>query len=157
LPFFVFLIAPVAFSTVHHRRVRLGTLVVLGAYFTSKSPDFFEQAAGYPLTGVGAPVHNTPLTYAVDLGLVGLTLWILGLALGVGGALATRGPPDLLPWRVGLLAVTTTFLVVVSAVPPTAWPNRSLWLLAGVVYSGRYLTAGPSASWAHAQPAASQG
>jgi hypothetical protein len=58
---------------------------------------------------------------------------------GVGGALATRGPPDLVRWRVGLLAVATAYLVVLSAVPPTAWLNRSLWLLAGVVYSGRYI------------------
>ena len=68
-----------------------------------------------------------------------MTLWILGVLFGVGGALATRGPPDLKLWRVGLLAVATAYLVVLNAVPPTAWPNRSLWLLAGVVYSGRYL------------------
>jgi hypothetical protein len=29
-------------------------------------------------------------------------------------------------------------------VPPTAWLNRSIWLFAGLVYSGRYLpAAGP--------------
>jgi O-antigen ligase len=110
--------------------------------FTRDSPDYFEQAAGYPLTAVGVAVHNTPLTYAAELGLVGLALWSLGLALGVASALAARGPPDLFYWRVGLLAMALAYLVVMNAVPPTAWANRSLWLVAGVVYSGRYAAAG---------------
>jgi putative inorganic carbon (hco3(-)) transporter len=107
--------------------------------FSSESTDYFEQAFDYPLTATSSGVHNTPLNYAVDLGLIGMTLWVLGVMFGVGGALATRGPPDLVRWRVGLLAVATAYLVVLSAVPPTAWLNRSLWLLAGVVYSGRYI------------------
>jgi O-antigen ligase len=106
--------------------------------FTADSADYFEQAFDYPLTATHAGVHNTPLTYAVDLGLVGMSLWLVGLMLGVGGALATRGPPDLLPWRVGLLAIASAYLVVMSSVPPTTWLNRSLWLFAGVVYAGRY-------------------
>jgi hypothetical protein len=83
------------------------------------------------------------LTYAVNLGLIGVTLWLGGLLLGVGGALGTRGPPDLLPWRVGLLAVALATLVVLNATPPTAWGNRMLWLLAGVVVAGRYVAPGP--------------
>lgn len=106
--------------------------------FTSDSAGYFEQASDYPLTATTAEVHNTPLTYVTELGLIGGTLWLVAVVLGVGSALATRGPPDLLPWRVGLLAVAMASLVVQSAVPPAAWPNRSLWLLAGVVYSGRY-------------------
>jgi putative inorganic carbon (hco3(-)) transporter len=106
--------------------------------FTSVSSDYFQQADDYPLTATTTGVHNIPLTYAGDLGLIGMTLWGLGVVLGVGGALATRGPPDLEPWRVGLLAVATAYAVVLSAVPPTAWLNRSLWLFAGVVWSGRY-------------------
>jgi O-antigen ligase len=86
-------------------------------------------------------LHNTPLGYAVDLGLVGLALWLLGLLLGVGGALMTRGPPDLLPWRIGLLAVALATLVVMNATPPSAWVGRCLWLFAGVAYAGRYVTA----------------
>jgi putative inorganic carbon (HCO3(-)) transporter len=113
--------------------------------FTADSADYFEQAFDYPLTATHAGVHNTPLTYAVDLGLVGMSLWLLGLVLGVGGALATRGPPDLLPWRVGLLAVASAYLVVMSSVPPTTWLNRSLWLFAGVVYAGRYRAAASKA------------
>jgi O-antigen ligase len=114
--------------------------------FTADSFDYFEQAPGYPLTATGSPVHNTPLGYGAELGLIGLTLWLLGLICGVGSALATRGPPDLAPWRAALLAVALAFLIVVSAVPPTAWPNRSLWLLAAVAYSGRY------ARWPNRRP-----
>jgi putative inorganic carbon (hco3(-)) transporter len=111
--------------------------------FTAESRDYFEQSPDYPLTATRANSHNIPLTYAVDLGLVGLTLWGLALLFAVGAALSTRGPPDLRPWRIGLLAVAMAFVVVANAVPPTAWPNRSLWLLAGVALSGRYIaTAG---------------
>ena len=106
--------------------------------FTRESADYFEQAPGYPLTSTASPVHNTPLGYGAELGLIGLTLWLLALLCGVGAALAPRGPPDLILWRAALLAVATALLVVINAVPPTAWPNRSLWLLAGVAYSGRY-------------------
>jgi O-antigen ligase len=107
--------------------------------FTHESADYFEQSPDFPLTATSAGLHNTPLTYVVELGLIGTTLWIVGVLCGVGGALGTRGPPDLHLWRAGLLALATAYLVVLNAVPPTAWPNRSLWLMAGVVYSGRYL------------------
>jgi putative inorganic carbon (HCO3(-)) transporter len=109
--------------------------------FTENSRGYFEQAADYPLTATTLNVHNIPLTYAVDLGLIGLTLWALGVLLGVGRALATRGPPDLDPWRVALLAVAMAFVVISNAIPPTSWPNRSLWLFAGVAFSGRYVGA----------------
>ena len=119
--------------------------------FETNSADYFEQAADYPLTATGESeqnqrrfgVHNTPLNYGVELGLIGLTLWLLGVLFGVGGALASRGPPDLLPWRIGLLAVALATLVVINATPPSAWPSRALWLLAGVAYAGTYASAGP--------------
>ena len=108
--------------------------------FTHYSTDYFQQAFDYPLSATTAGgVHNTPLAYAVELGLIGMTLWALGVVVGVGTALATRGPPDLNRWRVGLLAIVTAYLIVMNSVPPTAWLNRSLWLVAGVVYSGRYV------------------
>jgi putative inorganic carbon (hco3(-)) transporter len=111
--------------------------------FLEHGEDYFEQAPDYPLTASkGIGLHNTPLTYAVELGLLGLTLWLFGLLFGVGSALATRGPPDLIPWRIGLLAVAVATLVVLNAVPPTAWPNRALWLFAGAVYAGRYVIPG---------------
>ncbi len=110
------------------------------AQFQQDSADYFQQSADFPLTATTFGVHNSPLAYASELGLIGVTLWALGLLFGVGGALATRGPPDLLPWRVGLLSVAVATLIVISAVPPSAWPNRAIWLLAGVAWSGRYAT-----------------
>jgi hypothetical protein len=42
-----------------------------------------------------------------------------------------------------------------NSVPPTAWLNRSIWLFAGLVYSGRYLaSAAPSVVADRWQPAA---
>jgi O-antigen ligase len=108
------------------------------ARFQKDSADYFQQAGDYPLTATTFGVHNTPLAYAADLGLIGVTLWALGLLFGVGSGLVARGPPDLLAWRIGLLAVAVATLVVISAVPPSAWPNRAIWLLAGVACSGRY-------------------
>ena len=117
-------------------------LVGLGwSRFRRDSANYFQQAADIPLTATTFGVHNTPLAYAADLGLIGVTLWALGLLCGVGAGLATRGPPDLLPWRIGLLTVAVATLVVIDAVPPSAWPNRAIWLLAGVACSGRYLAA----------------
>jgi O-antigen ligase len=108
--------------------------------FIDDSRDYFQQAFDYPLTATNAGLHNTPLTYAVDLGLIGATLWFVGVIFGVGTALTTRAPPELVPWRVGLLAIAVASLVVSNSVPPTAWLNRALWLFAGVVYSGRYVS-----------------
>ena len=78
------------------------------------------------------------LAYAVELGLVGALLWLASLLFAVGGALATRGPPDLRAWRAGLLAIAVCFIIVTNFVPPMAFPNLVLWLWAGVVWSGRY-------------------
>jgi O-antigen ligase len=123
------------------------------SHFTSDSRDYFQQAFDYPLTATEAGVHNTPLTYAVDLGLVGMTLWLVGVVCGIGAALTTRGPPDLARWRVGLVAIAIAYLVVLNSVPPTAWLNRSIWLFAGVVYSGRYLGSASSHPVAHGSQA----
>lgn len=108
------------------------------ARFQKDSADYFQQSDNFPLTATTFGVHNTPLAYASELGLVGVALWGFGLLFGVGGALLTRGPPDLLPWRIGLLSIAVATLVVISAVPPSAWPNRAIWLFAGVVWSGHY-------------------
>jgi O-antigen ligase len=106
--------------------------------FRESSADYFRQSADYPLTATTASIHNYELLYAVELGLPGVTLWAVGLLLGVGSALLTRGPPELEPWRAGLLAVFLMFVVVSVSVPPTLFMNLSLWLWAGVVFGGRY-------------------
>ncbi len=106
--------------------------------FQADSLLYFRQSQNFPLTATTFAVHNFLLSYGVDLGLLGLTLWAFGLSTGVATALMTRGPPDLGPWRVALLGVVVVFAVVASSVPPSLFPNLSLWLLAAVAYSGRY-------------------
>lgn len=110
--------------------------------FLRHNTDYFQQASDYPLTNVSRlRIHSAVLTYGVELGLVGLTLWLATLVFGVGGALATRGPPDLAAWRIGLFAVAVCYMIITNFVPPYVFPNLSLWLWAGVCWSGRYAPA----------------
>jgi O-antigen ligase len=110
--------------------------------FPDSSVDYLQQSHDYPLTiSKATAVHNVFLTYAVELGLVGFLLWLGAMAIGVGQALASRGPPDTEQWRIGLLAVAVCFAVVTNFVPPSVFPNLALWLWAGVVWSSRYLPA----------------
>jgi putative inorganic carbon (hco3(-)) transporter len=117
--------------------------------FLTHSVDFLQQAPDRPLIQTATvsqvlkvdiahqPVHNVFLQYGAELGLVGLTLWLLALAFGVGGALLTRPPPSLAHWRAGLLAITIAVLFMAATVPPANFPMLILWLWAGVVWTGR--------------------
>jgi hypothetical protein len=51
-----------------------------------------------------------------------------------------------------LLGVAVCFLIVTNFVPPSYFPNLSLWLLAGVVWSGRYVTRDAAAESSRARP-----
>jgi O-antigen ligase len=106
--------------------------------FQSSSQLYFRRSQNFPLTATTLGIHNFLLSYGVDLGLPGLTLWLGGLLLGIGGALLTRGPPDLAPWRIGLIGVFVIFLVIANSIPPSLFTNLVPWLWAGVVFSGRY-------------------
>jgi O-antigen ligase len=114
--------------------------------YESDSLDYFRQAPSYPMTGytpvitiglpeVLQPLHNTYLAYAVELGLIGMLLWLVSLLWAVGGAIFTRGSADLRPWKLGLLAVSVFFLVV-SFVDPhqLPFPVVLLMIWAGVAW-----------------------
>ena len=106
--------------------------------FDEESATFFRQDPDYPLTGEHAGVHNVFLSRAVELGLLGALLVIAGFVFGVGRAMVTRGPPQLVPWRFGLIAVAISWLVAANLGPlPYAFPNLLLWTWAGVVMGGR--------------------
>lgn len=105
--------------------------------FRQKSQDYFQQSRDYPLTGTGTIIHNSVLTYAAELGLIGLTLWLACVFWAVGKALTVRGPPDTRPWWTLLLAFAVFYGVLANFVYPQVFPNLMLWLLAGVVLSGR--------------------
>jgi O-antigen ligase len=117
------------------------------------SLDYFRQARSYPMSGymlsegVGSfeaplPLHDTYLAYAVELGLVGAVLWLATLLWGVGGALLASGPPELRPWKIGLLAIGVFYLVVAFVDPhEQAFSLLLLWIWAGVALGSQPLPA----------------
>jgi putative inorganic carbon (hco3(-)) transporter len=107
------------------------------ARFQATSAPYFEQSPDYPLTATNIAIHNYFLTYAAELGLIGLLLWLTGLLMGGFGALATRAPPELVPWRMAFLPLAVCFLLVANSVPPTVFMNESFWLWAGVLWTAR--------------------
>ena len=114
--------------------------------FQTESPPYFEQADDYNLNNIGgAAIHSTWLTYAVELGLLGVVLWAGIVLLGVVGGLPRRGPPELDDWRIGLLAVAVAYAAVTNFVPPQVFPNLTLWLWAGIGWVGFQDAAGDRA------------
>ncbi len=119
--------------------------------YTAESVDYFRQSADYPMTGyshgitIGVPdpilpIHNTYLSYAVELGLLGALLWLASIAWAVGGAILARGPASLRPWKLGLLAIAVFFLVVCIVDPHTApFPMVLMFVWAGAATGARPL------------------
>lgn len=104
----------------------------------SVNGDYFRLSSTYPLTAAGAEDHNEFLSHGAELGLVGLSLWLLGIGLAVVGALRAPMPdPDLRGWKALLVAYAVFYVVVSNFVPPQLFPNLLLWLFAGVLWSGR--------------------
>lgn len=104
--------------------------------FEEASIEYFRQGEDYPQRGEGLTVHNVFLWNASELGLVGATIWLVALLMAVGGAILRRGPPDLRPWRIGLIAVAIGWTTVAALAPlAQAFPNCVLWLWAGVASS----------------------
>jgi putative inorganic carbon (HCO3(-)) transporter len=107
-------------------------------YLDSNTP-YLRQSKTHPLTATATNIHNALLGYGVEIGLIGVAVWLFVIVMGVGGALLTRGPASLEPWRFGLLAVFVFFIVVQDAVPPTqVFDSLVLWLWAGIVWGARY-------------------
>lgn len=119
--------------------------------YRSDSLDYFRQAPDYPMTGHAAleviyvpetiqSLHNLYLDYAVELGLLGGSLWLATLLWGIGGAIFSRGPASLRIWKLGLMAVATFFLMVTFVNPmQPPFTVMLLWTWAGVA-----LGAGPA-------------
>jgi putative inorganic carbon (hco3(-)) transporter len=85
------------------------------------------------LSSLSLGLHNTYLAYAVELGLVGACLWLMTVVWGLGDAVFRSGPPELRPWKLGLLALTVCYLVI-AAVDPLSqnFTQLLLWSWAGV-------------------------
>ena len=105
--------------------------------FASDSTDYYVLNPNYPLSGV-QEVHNVFLSNAVELGLLGGLLWLVALLAGVGGSIFKRGPPELKPWKIGLIALLAIWLVIANTTPMgLAMPTLLLWAWAGIARGGR--------------------
>jgi O-antigen ligase len=119
--------------------------------YRQDSFDYFRQSPDYPMYGFKPsnavqgektlPLHDTYLAYAVELGLVGVLLWLATLLWGVGQAIVTPAATgELRRWKLGLLAIAVFFLVVAVFNPSQApFSVMLLWLWAGVAQGGRSL------------------
>ena len=126
--------------------------------FANDSADYYRQAATYPLTSV-RNVHNVYLANAVELGLLGALLWLQAInycfksdallwlvacVVAVGGAVMRRGPPELRPWKIGLIAVAVSYAVVGLTTPlGYVLPALLMWTWAGIA-RGAAQTAAPA-------------
>jgi O-antigen ligase len=135
--------------------------------YRSESVDYFRQPSDYPMTGyvhdivIGVPdpilpLHNTYLSYAVELGLVGGLLWLASILWATGAAIFSPGPAALRPWKLGLLAISAFFLVVCVVDPHTApFPMVLMFVWAGLATGTKPLPArGRTADFSHLSPQA---
>lgn len=100
--------------------------------FGRESQPYYSVAPEYPLTQVPA-LHNVILSHTVELGLIGAALWATALLMALAGALLRRGPPELEPWRRGLLAIAVCWLLVINFTPlGFTFSNYLLWVWAGL-------------------------
>jgi putative inorganic carbon (HCO3(-)) transporter len=118
--------------------------------FGETSVPYYRQSQDYPMTFL-QNLHNVYLQNAVELGLVGALLWFAAVLAAVGGAILRRGPPELRPWKLGLLALALAQLTAWATVPAEyILPTLLLWAWAGVAW-GPDVGRGP---WAQPEPAA---
>lgn len=104
--------------------------------FQAENTPFFRQAATIPLTGTDIILHNVFLSNAVELGLLGFGVWLLGTALAVGAPALGRAPPAMRAWQLGLVALGTSWVVIANFSPLIAPFNHlELWTWAGVLFT----------------------
>jgi O-antigen ligase len=120
------------------RMVEARPLVGFGwGRFSKDSFEYYKQGPDFPLTGV-RDLHNVFLSNAVELGLIGAGLWALAYLAAIGGAIAKRGPPELRPWKIGLLACALGLAVAWSTAPSAyVLPTLLLFAWAGIAWGGR--------------------
>ena len=104
--------------------------------FETDNLDYFRQAPDYPLTGLGIEVHNIYLGYAVEIGILGLLLYLITFFFGTIGAARRPVRSDQRVWVAASTAFTVA-LVVVANFGPLAYsfPNQLVWLFAGIIYA----------------------
>ncbi len=145
-------------SVSERRNVNAAALAMVGerpllgfgwSTFRERNDGYFPLLDDVPQTAQRRlAIHNVLLTFATELGLIGATLFVFGFLLAVGGAVVTRGPPELVPWRIGLLAIALFWAVVAMFAPlGQVFPALIPWLWAGIVL-GPVLLPDRDAAWA---------
>lgn len=115
-----------------------------GGYAVERD-EFFEQSPNYPLVGQqNIMAHNVFLNNAAELGLIGVTLWLVALGGMLIGALRTPVAGDLRAWRASLIPLAVMCFIVMNFTPIKNFSTLLLCLWAGVVWSARYTTDEPS-------------
>jgi putative inorganic carbon (hco3(-)) transporter len=100
--------------------------------FASEEDPYLIQPATYPLVAHGRVIHNTFLSNAVELGILGALVWVVAMAAALIAPLRRRGPPV---WRTSLVAVAVFWAVTAWLYPlPLAFPLTFVMLWAGIVY-----------------------
>jgi O-antigen ligase len=96
---------------------------------------YYRQSPDYPLTTTIYRIHNVYLSRAVELGIVGMALWLAAFLAGMTAALRPRpGPPDIELWRIGLFAILACWAVVANFTPlQYSFSNMLPWIWAGVI------------------------
>jgi putative inorganic carbon (hco3(-)) transporter len=131
-------------SVSERRNVNAAALAMVGerpllgfgwSTFRERNDEYFPLLEDVPQTAERRlGIHNVLLTFATELGLIGATLFALGFLLAVGRGVLTRGPPELRPWRIGLLAIAIFWAVVATFAPlGQVLPTFIPWLWAGIV------------------------
>ena len=96
------------------------------------------------------PCPQRPCDYqATDLGLVGASMWLLILLIGIGGAvLSRRRTPDLQPSHILVGALSVMSLVAGLTAPlSSSFQSLIIWLLAALVVGGANACYEPSPSF----------
>lgn len=113
--------------------------------FSTAGLPFFRQSPDYPMNGYSTPegplpLHDIYLGMAVELGLVGALLWLAALVWGIGGAVVRPGPPELRPWKIGLLGIATFFIAVAFVDPlQQSFIMLLMWTWAGVAMGAQIM------------------
>ncbi len=106
--------------------------------FNEDNAEYFTLPADIPqFVTTQIALHNVFLLMAVELGLIGVALFASSFLAVVGSALLSRGPPELRPWRLGMLAIAVYWVVGAQFVPlGQVFPNMIVWMWAGIVLGG---------------------
>ncbi len=135
--------------------------------FNERNAEFFPLLGDVPqvvtVDTTQIAIHNVFLLFAVEQGLVGVTLLVASLLAAVGSALLARGPPELRAWRPGLFAIAAYWVVAANFAPlGQVFPSMIVWLWAGIVLgaatreserspeSMRQRAAWPESTWTNA-------